>query len=241
MCMLCHPGLPEQACSQLVSLHTHRLQLQDAGEQTAWDHRPLPAMSAIISCRPLEFFLQWSYSPCFITHWQSLHAHVATPLQVWLLLGLVREVTNVQLTPFFHRPGEPDRRGWSWERVGGFGHGVRRWLNRCADGIADDLSISAVGCPLKSLQRCYRQSSSSYLCTRVPELLVLQADLAACDWVAAGGGIVGVWAGAVLSGASRPCRVSRAKAFLFATKTGYSASEALAFLKRHSRKASYNG
>jgi len=34
---------------------------------------------------------------------------------------------------------------------------------------------------------------------------------------------------------------NRAKAFLFATKTGYSASEALAFLKRHSRKASYNG
>ena len=61
----------------------------------------------------------------------SLHAQSAAPLQVWLLLGLVREVTNVQLTPFFHRPGEPDRRGWSWERVGGFGHVVRRWLNRC--------------------------------------------------------------------------------------------------------------
>ena len=39
-----------------------------------------------------------------------------------------------------------------------------------------------------------------------------------------------------------PFRVGcRAKAFLFATKTGYSASEALAFLKRHSRRAVYNG
>ena len=33
----------------------------------------------------------------------------------------------------------------------------------------------------------------------------------------------------------------RAWAFLFATKTDYTAAEALAFLKRHSRKATYNG
>ena len=50
--------------------------------------------------------------------------------QVWLLLGLIREVTNVQLTPFFHKPGEPDRRGWSWERIGGLGHTLTRILNR---------------------------------------------------------------------------------------------------------------
>ena len=49
---------------------------------------------------------------------------------MWLLLGLIREVTNVQLTPFFHKPGEPDRRGWSWERIGGLGHALTRLVNR---------------------------------------------------------------------------------------------------------------
>ena len=51
---------------------------------------------------------------------------------MWLLLGLIREVTNVQLTPFFYaRGGAPDERGWTWEKVGGFGHTLVRYINRC--------------------------------------------------------------------------------------------------------------
>lgn len=50
---------------------------------------------------------------------------------MWLLLGLIREVTNVQLTPFFHASkGESDGRGWSWERIDGVGHNIIRYINR---------------------------------------------------------------------------------------------------------------
>ena len=53
------------------------------------------------------------------------------------MLGLIREVTNVQLTPFFHtRKGVQDDRSWFWQRSGGIAHNLVRWINRSEMGAS---------------------------------------------------------------------------------------------------------
>ena len=46
--------------------------------------------------------------------------------QVLLLLGLIKEVTGIKVHAFFAPKNAPAAQGLPWEKLGGFGHDIRR-------------------------------------------------------------------------------------------------------------------